>query len=554
MLQTKILSSLHKVFPDFCPDYGKTEFTTLTNEPLSFQIAFRGTECDSRGVYVEIDKADGILLGYYFEEFSPVLRANGKPGMYPEMLIEKKVNPGVENKSFVWGPHYFEKGDNTVLWSLKDSWQSLWFTVNDRRTTSKPGKYELKIRFIDAITRDVLAENTVTVTVLPEKLPKQKLLYTCWFHCDCLADVYGEEVWSDRFFELVKGQVSTAADNGMNMILLPAFTPPLDTPVGSERKKVQLVKITAERGKYTFDFSLMKRFIDVCRKAGIEYFEHNHLFTQWGAAAAPNIYAFVGGKEKRIFGWDTPATGRKYSSFLKQYIPAVKEFFKAEKLTKKVLFHVSDEPSAKMLDSYKAAYGTVKELLKGYMTGDALSHYELYEQGLVKTPIVSTASVNKFYGKCKRFWCYYTGEQTDAGLSNRLVSSPSELNRMIGVQMYRHNIIGFLHWGYNNYYDVLSNGLYNPCIDPGCYRRFPGSSFYVYPGSDGKCIQSIRQKVFYEAINDVRALTLLEKKKGRKVADALIAKHFGEVTFFTKPDSPEQFLAFRDELNLLLAE
>ncbi|MES9143981.1 glycoside hydrolase domain-containing protein, partial [Cutibacterium acnes] len=77
-----------------------------------------------------------------------------------------------------------------------------------------------------------------------------------------------------------------------------AFTPPLDTKVGGERPTVQLVGVNVTNGKYSFDFSKLKRFVDMCLGLGVEYFEMSHLFTQWGAAFAPKVIATVDGVEK----------------------------------------------------------------------------------------------------------------------------------------------------------------------------------------------------------------------------------------------------------------
>lgn len=62
--------------------------------------------------------------------------------------------------------------------------------------------------------------------------------------------------------------IRTAAKNGMNMILTPAFTPPLDTPVGGERLTVQLVEVYKAGEHYTFGFDKLGRWIDLCRRAG----------------------------------------------------------------------------------------------------------------------------------------------------------------------------------------------------------------------------------------------------------------------------------------------
>ena len=63
------------------------------------------------------------------------------------------------------------------------------------------------------------------------------------------------------------------------MRLTLVFTPPLDTYVGGERPTVQLVDVIVENGKYSFNFDKLKRWVDLCSKSGIKYFEISHLFT-----------------------------------------------------------------------------------------------------------------------------------------------------------------------------------------------------------------------------------------------------------------------------------
>jgi len=80
-------------------------------------------------------------------------------------------------------------------------------------------------------------------------------------------------MWIERY-------VCTAAKHGINMILTPLFTPPLDTAVGAERPTVQLVDVERQpSGEYVFSFEKLARWCHVCSDAGIRYFEFAHLFT-----------------------------------------------------------------------------------------------------------------------------------------------------------------------------------------------------------------------------------------------------------------------------------
>lgn len=556
-MEFKFLNSLEKVFIDSDLS-GKecNEFSCLKNEPFNFQLAYR-TKTKLRSVPVCMRVTTDLDLNLYTVGYVPVLGSNNttfteqyKAGLFPDILNPKKLNTEIVDVKSPWAKYYVEANENNYI-KVHSSWQSLWFCINENGKCLKPGKYEITIEFFTRFKGEPIDKVSATVNIIDAKLPPQKLMYTNWFHCDCLADTYKVEMFSDKFFEIFENYVKTAAKNGMNMILTPCFTPPLDTGIGLERKKAQLVKITKQNNGYLFDFSLLKKFIDICRKAGIKYFEHSHLYTQWGAEHCPNIYGTVNGKEKLLFGWKTDACDKKYVKFLRQYLTEFNKFIESEKLKGKVLIHISDEPTEKHIPAYTKAKEQIRDLLDGYMLGDALSHYALYESGLVEMPIVSNDKIGDFIGRCDNFWCYYTGLQQGA-VSNRFINNSSERNRILCIQMYYNNINGFLHWGYNYYYDIMSNGLFDPRINPQGYGVLPGTSYFVYPGDDGTALQSIRQKVFFEGINDMRALSLVEKLYGKDFTLKLIEKHYGKVDFSTQAENPEKLLALRDEINKLI--
>lgn len=52
--------------------------------------------------------------------------------------------------------------------------------------------------------------------------------------------------------------------------------------------------------KKHFALSLLKKWIDISKECGIEYFEISHLFTQWGAKHAPKIMAEENGTDEPI--------------------------------------------------------------------------------------------------------------------------------------------------------------------------------------------------------------------------------------------------------------
>lgn len=562
-IRTVPLTSLYKVFPQESPvKYAVSHFSAFKNEPLSFQVAYtllpEGELSASFYVKVESD----LPITIYEEGYVPVLQATTPEvqpeayaaGLFADMLLKKKTNPKIETGFSPWAELYFEK-DAVQLHATRDSWKALWFTVNEDAKQVQAGTHTIKLHLYNRQKNIPCGECNITVDILDAALPPQRLYYTNWFHCDCLCDTYGVEMFSERFWEIFRSFVKEGTRHGMNMLLTPCFTPSLDTPIGHYRKKAQLVGVTLKNGEYTFDFSLLQRFIDESRACGIRYFEHSHFFTQWGATAAPQVWATVNGKEKRIFGWNTCAWGRQYTAFLQAYIPALLTFLKAQKLDKKFLFHISDEPTAKMHAGYLKAKKALGNLLDGYTCGDALSDFAFYADGTVQTPIVATPYVKDFFGKCDNLWAYYYSDFCTQGYTNRRITHSPERNRMIGIHLYTHRIKGFLNWGYNYYYDTQSHGIFDPKTEPCCFGgRNPGCSFIVYPATNGTCIPSIRQKVFYEGINDMRALYLLERYIGRKATLQFVTAYYAPIDFSVGAESAEKLHTFRNALNQKITE
>lgn len=433
---------------------------------------------------------------------------------------------------------------------ISNNLESLFIEV-DTKGVDKAGVYPIEFIFADFSSNDVISSVTFNLEIIDCALQKQELIYTQWFYCDCLMDYYGTKAFDERHWQIIENYMKTAVKYGINMILTPVFTPPLDTYVGGERPTTQLADISVINGEYSFNFDKLERWISLCKKAGFEYFEISHFFTQWGAVHAPKIVANVNGEFKKIFGWETDACGREYAEFLRLFIPKLLNFLKRQGVDKNCVFHISDEPNLEQLPNYKAARDIVAPLLDGYKIIDALSNYEFYETGAVSNPIPATDRIEPFIEhNVPNLWAYYCGFQKK-GFSNRYISMPSYRNRIIGVQFYKFDIKGFLHWGYNYYNNQYSYSKINPfiCTD-GDYFAPSGGPFSVYPASDGTAYESLRLAVFHDAIQDLRAFRLCEKLCGREFVMDLINRNCGcNITFDAYPKSDNYLLNLRESVN-----
>ena len=396
---------------------------------------------------------------------------------------------------------------------------------------------------------EVAVRESVTLEVLDAVLPPQELRCTQWFHYDCLATYYGVKVFSPRHWQIVENYLKTARRCGINTILTPVLTPPLDTAVGGERPTVQLVDVTLENGNYRFGFDKLKRFCRLCRKVGMETLEISHFFTQWGATHAPKVMATVDGEYRQIFGWDTVAAGEEYKAFLHALIPELCKKLDEFGFAGQYFFHISDEPSLKHLDSYQAAHDAVAELLADYPVRDALSDYEFYENGLVKNPIPGVNFAAPFVkNEVPDLWVYYCCGQS-VEVSNRFLAMPGYRTRALGFQLYMQKITGFLQWGYNFWYNQYSVSPVNPFVITDADFFVPaGDAFSVYPGPDGRALLSLHQILFEQALYDQRAAVAAEKAVGREAVTAELRK-ISSFDFMHYPKDDNALLALRDTLN-----
>lgn len=533
-LQIRTLSSLTKVFPERICGRASKSCEVARGQETAFQVAYRLPEMKycQKDFRVEVSAPDGVEIRTYTVGLVPSALAT-----YPE----RRDSNYLFHDARLFPDPLLPVEDSTVRAAVL-LWRTLWVSVRVPEDAAA-GDYPVRVTFYNGAGVAV-AKTTYRVTVRPVTLPAQKLIFTQWFHCDCIADVHGVPVMSEEHWTLIEKYMRLAAEHGMNMILTPVFTPPLDTAVGGERPTVQLVAVEKSGNDYRFDFSPLGRFLKLARDCGIRYFEISHLFTQWGVAHAPKVMATVDGKLTRIFGWETEAVGEDYKTFLRAFVPRLVDYMKSEGVDEDhIWFHVSDEPHAEHLDAYRAAAEVLKPLIGKCHHMDALSDLAFYKHGLLPSPVVATNRIEPYLeADVKGLWCYYCCSQA-VNVSNRFFSMPSARTRIIGVQMYKFNIEGFLQWGYNFYYTQLSKRLVNPYFETDSNQAFPsGDAFTVYPYQNG-ATPSLRQKVFSNALEDIRLLQLLEEKLGRaRVIEEMERIAGMEITFSQYPHD-ERFFA-----------
>ena len=550
--EIRFFSSLVKVFPNKAPlpQPESGTLSALCGETVSFQIAYRRPAGMHRawGRLVVESPVSGWICAR---------KVRNIPGYMPKSL---KTDDGYITTEPGLFPDLLEPFEPHRLPLVSGQWRAIWLDIEVPAgaidcADTPAGNYPITVRIEDA-SGETLGSASTSLTVIGAELPALDIPYTRWFHTDCLASYYGVEVFSDRHWEIIENFMACAVRHGQNMILTPIHTPPLDTEVGGERPTVQLIDVIADGDKYTFGFDKLDKWVALCKKLGVKYYEIAHLFTQWGASAAPKIMGTKDGVCMRLFGWETDATGPAYANYLRQMLPALTCRLKDLGVADQAIFHISDEPSARHFEKYAAARNLVAPLLEDFKIIDALSDYKFYESGVLPIPIPSTDHIEPFLeNSVPELWTYYCVGQSYL-VSNNFFMLPSFRNRILGVQLYKYNIAGFLQWGYNFYNCYHSAYPVNPFYDTDADGTFPsGDAFVVYPGADGRPLGSLRLMVFQEALNDLRALKLLESMAGRPHVLAMIDEDLATpVTFSTYPQSDSYLLSLRAKVNAEIAK
>lgn len=531
----KIVSPLEKIFPNSDDNFSEFgSFSMLKNEKKSFQLIFMA----EKGEKIEFSVESELESKMKFSLVKLIPAKKIKPDKFDDYYIsdDRHEFPDllIPLKEHSFTAEY--SGLNCV-------WVMLSGNID-------AGVYKSKFA-CGSDSAEIITE------VIDAELPEQELIYTNWFHTDCLMSYYGFEAFSPEYWQCTENFLRRATEYGMNCVLTPLFTLPLDTQVGGQRPTVQLVDVTVTgKNQYKFSFEKLDTWIEMCERCGVKYFEMSHLFTQWGAKHAPKIIAVKGGKEKKIFGWLTVASGKKYSQFLEQFAGALKDYINKKGIKERCIFHVSDEPSKRQLRVYSKAAAIIHKNFSDFKVIDTLSDFSFYKNGIVKTPIPSTDHIEPFIGKVPELWAYYCGVQGEKYVSNRFFNMPSARTRIIGFQLYKFDVKGFLHWGYNFYYTRYSRRLVDPFKESDAGGNFcSGDSYMVYPGKNYEPLDSLRLYVFYDGFQDMLALKLLEKLAGReKVMEVLEDGLQKPLTFSEYPHSDEWILKTREKINSKIKE
>ena len=117
--------------------------------------------------------------------------------------------------------------------------------------------------------------------------------------------------------------------------------------------------------------------------------------------------------------------------------------------------------------NYARARAMLRDLAPWMRVCDALSEIDFAREGLVDMPIPSIRTTRQFIREGIPCWTYFCCGPRGKYL-NRLMDTPLSKIRMSGWLFYRTSVRGFLHWGYNYWYESQTRRRLLERADPGC--------------------------------------------------------------------------------------
>jgi hypothetical protein len=487
-------TSLHRIFPQTKPGSPRLTLLAPRNGTVSFQACVRNDRDYSMLIDGALNLVEGVKTQTRLVGLVPM--AHLTPGTSPQELDGAGLLPGL-----VPDPLYPET--KTRIGSQES--RSYWITLKIPADV-QPGERELRFRFYLGDNRqEVELPLTLKISEFVIK-PRHDFPVTHWWRGEATWDYYQTGMFEDeRWWKLTHDQLQDMFDHGSNVVYVPMFFNRRET----FKRPCQLLVINEPSpGRYEFDWSNVKRFVDMCREIGFKEFEWPHMWIYWGVENPMRLYKKVDGAYVMLWPPDTKALSDTYVNFLKQFLPQFHTFLTEEDLLAGSYFHLSDEPgTGQHIENYKAARKLLKELAPWMKVMDALSDVQYGRQRLTDMPIPMVSAAQAYIDAKIPHWVYYCCSPTGPWL-NRFMDTPLAKIRMSGWLFYKLRARGFLHWGFNYWHAMEQERAIDPFTNA-CGDLWPsipyGDPFMIYPGVD-EPIDSIRWEVFAESLQDFAIL------------------------------------------------
>ena len=198
----------------------KNSFIMLRNEKLSFQVAYSFEK-----VYNALFEVE---LGGTLAKYASVKQVVSVPVSYPVRNDTGCNSDCIRNTPGLYPDVIRPLHYNGKVRVVENQLHALWVDIKlSDNTAITDGELVITLN-----GKNISVSATAQVHVVNAELPPQRLIHTEWFYTDCIAEAYHTTAFSEKHWKYIESYIKMAVDNGINMILTPVHTPPLDTETG----------------------------------------------------------------------------------------------------------------------------------------------------------------------------------------------------------------------------------------------------------------------------------------------------------------------------------
>lgn len=414
--------------------------------------------------------------------------------------------------------------------------QMVWLEIPIPADTA-PGEYQGTVRIYEHFmfeAESLAQELQFTVSVKGAVLPEKPTFYLdLWQHSSNIARKHEVPLWSDAHFAILERYVASLGALGQRAVTVIVSEIPwsgqsafLTTNYISNLYEYSMVRVSrGADGAFTYDYSAMQRYIDLCASYGIQdEIEVFGLCNIWvseedGFGACSDYPDGI-----RVRYLDEADGCYKFmdqKSDICAYIRALHDYFVVTGQIERVRV-AADEPED--TQKHRVRIDLLKENGPQFQYKTAVNHVEFIEE--FKEDIFDLAPQLPF--AAKELEALQAARRRNNGRAtwyvccnpkypNTYISSPLSESRLIGLLTWYLQLDGFLRWNYTvwpeNPRERISYRAAEWCA---------GDTNFVYPSRGGEVLLSLRYKILKRGIGDYELARMAEVSPDDALWDTIL--------------------------------
>lgn len=334
---------------------------------------------------------------------------------------------------------------------------------------------------------------------------------------DNIRLMYGHKRWTAEWWDLVEDMAQKMKDYRTNALF-----------VNTQKLLLDGGTTIDSKGNYDFNWSKFDEYIQFFIDQGVVKSLESHALTRPIYGNTFEMYLIKNDKNGIPMTTTVEYGTAASEMWVNQFIPALYDHLQQKGWLDMWMQSIGDEPHAQEQQViYSSLLDKFREYAPEMKVGDAFNGVFNYMKGKVDiyVPNVTTYQSNKpafeeLKDNGKEVYIY-TANVPGGDWLNRFVDKPVWQMRSLGWLAYKWGVSGFLHWGWNYWF----NEPYNPkflSVDDDSWK---GDHYTVYPDVGNNQIKaSIRYAANRDASEDFEIFKILEEKdpiKAKNIAGSI---------------------------------